>query len=356
MSPLSSPNPIAARAERHRFRDTMTSICRFGTSSALALALVWLSVPGCKPGRASGQAPAESAKAVPSAVMLPSASPEPSANNQADATPAGEPKDESPAARAARERFAAAKTEGCPEGMVRVEGDYCPALTQECLAHDKDYDQNKDNPTVSERCLHYKKPSHCVSKQHEKLAFCMDRFEWPNKLGELPRVLTPWTQAKAMCEQAGKRLCTEDEFNFACEGPEMLPYAYGYDRDPTQCNIDKPYVQPDQSRRLYTYDKCMASDWCAAEIKRLDQRHAIGASLSCVSWSGIVDINGNVNEWVDLPGEKPPNRSGLKGGWWGPVRSRCRPTVTFHKEGDYGYEAGFRCCKNAEGAARGDGG
>ena len=61
----------------------------------------------------------------------------------------------------------------------------------------------------------------------------------------------------------------------------------------------------------------------------------------------LVDLNGNVNEWVRIPGEKPPNRSGLKGGWWGPVRDRCRPTVRFHKENDYGYEAGFRCCKDA---------
>ena len=35
------------------------------------------------------------------------------------------------------------------------------------------------------------------------------------------------------------------------------------------------------------------------------------------------------------------------GAWWGPVRNRCRPMTTFHLEGDYGYEVGFRCCKDA---------
>lgn len=128
----------------------------------------------------------------------------------------------------------------------------------------------------------------------------------------------------------------------------MLPYATGYVRDPAKCNIDKPYVQPDQSRQMATYDKCPQNEFCSSEMKRLDQRHAIGSRHTCVSWSGVVDINGNVNEWVEIPGEKHPNRSGLKGGWWGPVRSRCRPTVTFHKEFDYGYEAGFRCCQDSK--------
>lgn len=195
--------------------------------------------------------------------------------------------------------------------------------------------------------MKYKQPSTCVSKERKRLSFCVDRYEWPNRVGELPRVLTSWLEAKALCEKAGKRLCTEDEFNFACEGPEMLPYATGYVREQAKCNIDKPYVQPDQSRQMATYDKCPDNEFCRSEMKRLDQRHAIGAKHSCVSWAGVVDINGNVNEWVEIPGEKHPNRSGLKGGWWGPVRSRCRPTVTFHKEFDYGYEAGFRCCKDA---------
>jgi formylglycine-generating enzyme required for sulfatase activity len=244
--------------------------------------------------------------------------------------------------------FPPARTEGCPDGMVRVEGEYCVALMQDCLVHHKEYEANKENKNVSERCLKYKAPSRCVVKPRQQMSFCMDRFEWPNKVGEMPRVLTSWLEARILCQRAGKRLCTEDEHNFACEGPEMLPYAYGYDRDETKCNIDKFYHQPDHSKQMLTYEKCLKDEWCSGELKRLDQRHAIGSRLTCVSWAGVVDINGNVNEWVELPGKKPPNRSGLKGGWWGPVRNRCRPTVEFHKEGDYGYEAGFRCCTGVQ--------
>lgn len=240
--------------------------------------------------------------------------------------------------------------------MIRVSGEYCPVVIEKCKQHHKEYESNKEDKNVSERCLHYEKPSRCFVDKRVQLDFCMDRYEWPNKVGEMPRVLTSWLEARAACAKVQKRLCTEDEFNFACEGPEMLPHVYGFDRDPTKCNIDKPYARPDHSKQMLTYDDCLKDEWCKTEFARLDQRHAIGSTHTCVSWAGILDMNGNVNEWVELPGKKHPDRSGLKGGWWGPVRNRCRPTVKFHKEFDYGYEAGFRCCHDASGSAASDAG
>jgi hypothetical protein len=123
------------------------------------------------------------------------------------------------------------------------------------------------------------------------------------------------------------------------------PYAYGLVRDAKRCNIDKPYVQP--RFRLQPYDDCVKSRTCKAHMEELDQREPIGSRPDCTSPFGAFDINGNVNEWVDRPGERAPWRSGLKGGWWGPSRSRCRPIVTSHDENYVGYEVGFRCCKDA---------
>jgi hypothetical protein len=217
---------------------------------------------------------------------------------------------------------------------------------QTCLRHHEEYLKRKGSETVSERCMEYIDPSRCVVDKRVSMDFCVDRYEYPNELGELPWVLTSWRQARHLCREQGKRLCTEEEFNLACEGPELLPYTTGFVRDSEKCNIDKTYRQPDHSRQLLTYERCLGDKECRQELERLDQRHAIGANLECVSWAGVVDMNGNVNEWVERQGMEPPNRSGLKGGWWGPVRNRCRPTVRFHKEFDYGYEAGFRCCSS----------
>ncbi|HMJ14383.1 MAG TPA: SUMF1/EgtB/PvdO family nonheme iron enzyme, partial [Polyangiaceae bacterium] len=199
--------------------------------------------------------------------------------------------------------------------------------------------------STSERCLQFHKPSRCLSKERLRMRFCVDRYEWPNKKGEKPLVLVQWTEAKHACERIGKRLCDESEWLFACEGEEMLPHVYGYSRDATKCQIDRPYRR--REKALKRYDACMKDPECKRLFDKIDQREPAGTFDQCISPFGAYDMNGGVNEWVHVPERKYPLRSGLKGGWWGPVRNRCRPTVLFHKEDDWGYEAGFRCCKAA---------
>jgi len=73
-------------------------------------------------------------------------------------------------------------------------------------------------------------------------------------------------------------------------------------------------------------------------------------------------MTGNVDEWViheehfttpELPGKKAPFISGLKGGYWGPIRAACRPVTTAHNELFFFYQVGFRCCADAK--EKGDG-
>lgn len=273
-------------------------------------------IVGCTDPPATGPEPPEKA-----ARMLP-ASPPASAAAAAASTPGAAP--------------------ACPEDMVLVEGRFCPAADERCDEHDPEY---VANPEKSERCRKFVEPSRCVSEQRVLLRYCVDRYEWPNRKGDLPTVLVDFGDARKACESAGKRLCDENEWLFACEGEEMLPYVNGYVRDATACVIDRPYIE--RPRRLERWDACMTSPGCRRDFERVDQRQPSGSFDRCASPFGVHDMNGNVNEWVSLPGERYPHRSALKGGWWGPVRDRCRPTVRFHDESDYGYEIGFRCCQDA---------
>lgn len=224
----------------------------------------------------------------------------------------------------------------CPRDMALVEGAYCPWVSHPCLEH---------QPHGYKHCLRWG-DARCATKQRRPMRLCMDRYEWPNQQGVKPRTLVSWPEARALCEAAGKRLCTMDEFNFACEGEAMKPHVHGFLRDGDACHYDQPYIERTYSYRRW--DECMASPDCKKEYERLDQRLPAGSKPACVSDHGVYDLNGNVNEWVVRTDQRHPNRSGLKGGWWGPVRNRCRPMTTFHLEGDYGYEAGFRCCKDAD--------
>ena len=61
-------------------------------------------------------------------------------------------------------------------------------------------------------------------------------------------------------------------------------------------------------------------------------------------------MTGNVDEWVVNEGGHP-YKSGLKGGYWGPVRDRCRPMTVAHNELFEFYQIGFRCCGESGPAA-----
>jgi hypothetical protein len=226
-------------------------------------------------------------------------------------------------------------TLSCGPGMVEVEGDYCPYVEQRCVRW--------LDPESKMRCAEFEAGSTtCLSHSVHK-HFCIDRYEFPNVAGQKPAVMKDWYEAKATCEGEGKRLCGDTEWTLACEGQERLPYPYGYSRSAEACNIDKPHLDVDE--------KAMADGSRRnAEVARLDQRSPSGEHEACVSPFGAYDMTGNVDEWVVNETGKP-YKSGLKGGYWGPVRDRCRPMTTAHNELFEFYQIGFRCCGDVGGGA-----
>ena len=118
--------------------------------------------------------------------------------------------------------------------MVLVDGIYCPYVGHRCLSY---IDEAKDV------CLRYAPEVLCEGRlQHRR--YCIDVYEYPNLAGVRPAVMPDWNLARHACEVEGKRLCTVEEWEFACEGTEMWPYPYGTERDAEACNIDRSHTMP----------------------------------------------------------------------------------------------------------------
>lgn len=215
----------------------------------------------------------------------------------------------------------------CDPGMLLIEGDYCPNAEHVCLKW-------LDPPPYQKlRCGEYEKPAKCKGPRQRK-RFCIDREEYaePSPSGDpndaIPVVNKNWLEAQALCKARGARLCKESEWEFACEGPEMSPYPYGWKRDSTICNFDR-------------------TDLGGPMEKLKDHRAPLGAFPECKSPFGVHNMVGNVDEWVERENMAPPMRSALRGGWWLPGRNRCRAATTAHGEDYSGKQVGFRCCKDA---------
>jgi len=226
--------------------------------------------------------------------------------------------------------------EPCPGGMLEIKGNYCPQVDQTCLK----YDEKTVNANGKVRCLRYA-PSKCLSKTKKVMHYCIDVYEYPNKKDAIPDVMISWLDAKKLCEAESKRLCRDTEWEFACEGEDMLPYPYGLERGTDICNIDKPWIAFDGG-------KLMNPKTRQAEVDRLSQRVPSGSMPNCKSPFGVFDMTGNVDESVINSSGKPYS-SGEKGGHWAwGARNRCRPMTTAHNEGFIFYEIGSRCCKDAK--------
>lgn len=239
-----------------------------------------------------------------------------------------------------------------------------------------------------------------------RMAFCMDRFEYPNQKGANPIIMMTFPEATALCRAKGKRLCSDEEWTFACEGEEALPYPYGYERS-SQCNADsKDYVSfagalkkiRKERERLAAYaqshgdppwssnggEQCIDSEFfrdlqkqiaalaslanasayqiqvalsLILERKRFSPEAAeildalwagepSGSRAACKSASGIYDLTGNIDEWTNNRISGGKYHGAQKGGYWGPVRARCRPATVAHSEGHFFYQQGTRCCSD----------
>ncbi|MCZ7644181.1 MAG: protein kinase [Planctomycetota bacterium] len=106
-------------------------------------------------------------------------------------------------------------------------------------------------------------------------AFLIDRFEFPNRAGAVPRTgVSSLLEATTLCKNVGKTLCGADQWMRACRGNEQ---------------------------RLWPYGDTYFSGACATGIDPEKQRSAFpsGWFPNCRTAEGIYDMSGNVAEWTD---------------------------------------------------------
>ncbi len=155
--------------------------------------------------------------------------------------------------------------------------------------------------------------------------FCMDVYEYPNKKYEVPLTGLTFIDAQKICVSEGKRLCTEDEWLFACAGPESRPYSYSRIFQPWRCNTDGVY---------------------AGDCAKIGPS---GSHPGCHNEYGVFDLNGNVSEWVTSR-EGMQDQYAVMGGaaWPADYGQSCysRHTHSLEDSAKYG-DDGFRCCAKA---------
>lgn len=230
----------------------------------------------------------------------------------------------------------------CGAGMVEIKGEYHETSGEGDFLQQGTCKRwiNRDFP---ERCAEFDRERwHKLLAAYPKkpMHFCMDRFEYPNRKGVYPLIVIPFREAQGLCEAQGKRLCSEVEWTFACEGNDALPYPYGFVRDTSVCTVDKTWRQ-----FFGAFQRGNPEAAAKLELDYLWQGLPSGDKPGCKSPFGVYDMIGNIDEWTTS--SYGGRKSILKGGYWGPVRTRCRPSTRAHDESHAFYQQGLRCCAAA---------
>ncbi len=152
---------------------------------------------------------------------------------------------------------------------------------------------------------------------HEQPGFLIDVFEYPNLQGAPPKTSVSYTEAARLCQEGGKRLCSADEWEKACRGPENFVYSYGD-----------------------TFDE----DFCG---RGLDDPHLAGALGECKSSWGVYDVSGNLREWTDTT--RGDMRHIVKGGLPQAATRGTRCAFSTDLADSFADPTmGFRCCRDVD--------
>lgn len=152
--------------------------------------------------------------------------------------------------------------------------------------------------------------------------YCIDRYEFPNRVDTPPLMDLSYVSAQQSCEDIGKHLCLADEWLKACGGTHFRRWPYGNTYDVEACH--------DLGSQTHEGGGGVVPS---------------GETVNCCTPEGVCDMSGNLWEWTSTRNEGTVGV--LRGGGWnlsaglGQCRSKAEAKPDYHAG-----ETGARCCAN----------
>ena len=151
--------------------------------------------------------------------------------------------------------------------------------------------------------------------------------------------------AKRACENAGKRLCTRDEWLTACQGAKQTKFPYGTTFSRPKCNVYR-YEHP--AFILHGDSSVGHRDPrlnLVLEAGKDPVLRVTGGTATCSSeWDdgAAYDMVGNLDEWI------ADERGVFVGGFYARATTKgCKSRISSHAPSYFDYSTGTRCCKDA---------
>lgn len=233
-----------------------------------------------------------------------------------------------PLALAKVEETKSERRRGCPKDMASIDGRYCidryEAYVAELLPGGK---------------LRRHTPFKPVPEGTKIKAL--------NRRGRMPQAYISRDQAEQACKNAGKRLCSDQEWVNACKGRKPTTWPYGKEWKPGRCNdagvssfnllFGEDGHEPGAD--AYSYENL--------NDPRLNKPKGTcapsGRFKRCRNGYKVYDMVGNLHEWTAA------SDGTFRGGYFLDVHQNgegCDYRTTAHSSKYHDYSTGFRCCKD----------